>query len=511
MSNKASNHLFELIKSLNKSEKRYFKVFSSRHTIGEENGYIKLFDYIDKMETYDEDRLFADFKGQALLNKFSITKARLYSNILKSLDSFHSGSSIDAQLFRQIHSADILFNKGLYSQAEKVLGSVEKQAEKYERLNLLMEIRNRQKLLLENNLYTSTDAEKLNSFREEDQRIFKELERSNDLWHIKSLLFNEINQKGKIRDEQTILQVKQIADRLDEIDMSQASVNAQYLFHHAKGAYYFALNDMECSFHHLKANFKLMTDHAMLKEDQPNYWFSLLTNLVYVSTKLKFFAEARTYLNHLKELQKTADQNMTLDLEIKYFSSTCSLELFLLGEQGDFQKAVELIPRIEEGYEKFGIHINSIRKAYIDFKVGVALLSQGEYSKSLKWINRILNESRIDQKQDIYCFSLLISLILHYELKNTDYLPYAIHSVKRYFKGRNQIYKFEAIFLKIINQLSKSDNIFDLEDKLRPFEKELNALVNDPKEKVVFEYFDFVSWVKSKLTRQSFAEVKRAM
>ena len=44
MSNKVSNHLFELIKSLNKSEKRYFKLFSSRHTIGEENGYLKLFD-----------------------------------------------------------------------------------------------------------------------------------------------------------------------------------------------------------------------------------------------------------------------------------------------------------------------------------------------------------------------------------------------------------------------------------------------------------------------------------
>ena len=176
MSNKASNNLFELIKSLNKSEKRYFKVFSSRHTIGEENGYIKLFDYIEKMEIYDEEILFSDFKGQPLLNKFSITKARLYNNILKSLDSFYSGTSIDAQIFRQIHSADILFNKGLYNQAEKILVSDEKKAEKYERFFMLMEIKNRQKQLLENNLYTETDPVQLEKKYQDEKNLMSEIQ-----------------------------------------------------------------------------------------------------------------------------------------------------------------------------------------------------------------------------------------------------------------------------------------------------------------------------------------------
>lgn len=507
MSNKASVSLFELIKSLNKSEKRYFKLYSSRHTIGEENGYIKLFDYIDRMESYDEEKLFADFKGQALLNKFSITKARLYNNVLKSLDSFYANASVDAQLFRQIHSADILFNKGLYSHAEKVLHSAEKQAEKAERFYLLMEIKNRQKLLIENNLYSGTDQNQLNKFYHDEQNILKEIERCNALWHVKSLLFHEINLKGKIRDEQSILQVKQIADQLDEINLEGASTGAQYLFHHSKSAYYFAINDLECSFYHLRANFKLMEENQSFREDKPNYFFSLLTNLIYVATKLKYYAEARTYLNSLKVLHAKDEPAKTQDLEIKYFSSFYSLELFLLAEQGDFKKAIALIPEIENGYKKYGTQINSIRKAYIDFKVAVALLSNGEFSKSLLWINRILNEPKIDQKQDIYCFSLLLSLIIHYELNNTDYLPYALHSVKRYFKTRNQVYKFEALFLKLINQLTKKENVFDLEDKLIGFEKELRELSTDAQEKVVFEYFDFHAWVKSKIERKAFAEV----
>lgn len=507
MSNKASNNLFELIKSLNKSEKRYFKVFSSRHTIGEENGYIKLFDYIDKMEIYDEEILFRDFKGQPLLNKFSITKARLYNNILKSLDTFYSGTSIDAQIFRQIHSADILFNKGLYNQAEKILISAEKQAEKYERFFMLMEIKNRQKQLLENNLYTETDPLQLEKKYQDEKNLMSEIQNCNALWHLKSLLFHEINQKGKIRDEQSILQVKAIADRLDEIDLKNASVNSRFLFHHAKGAYYFAVNDLECSFHHLKENFQLAESNEIIKEDKPNLYFSLLTNLIYVSTKLGYFAEANKYLNLLKFLRDEEDASRTTDLEIKYFSSAYSLELFLLDEQKDYNKVIQLVPKIETGYQLYGSQINSLRKAYIDFKIAVAYLYTGNYSASLNWINKILNESRIDQKQDIFCFAQLISLILHFELKNMDYLPYALHAVKRYFKSRNQIYKFEALFLKLIGQLNKSENVFDLSDKLIPLEKELEKLKSDPREKIVFEYFDFQRWVKSKIERRELAEV----
>ena len=74
MSTKVKESLFELIRSLTKSEKRYFKLLASRHTIGDENNYVRLFDAIDRQEEYDEESLFKEFKGEAMLNKFSITK-----------------------------------------------------------------------------------------------------------------------------------------------------------------------------------------------------------------------------------------------------------------------------------------------------------------------------------------------------------------------------------------------------------------------------------------------------
>ena len=44
MSNETPNNLFTLIKSLTKSEKRYFAIFSKRHILGSQNKYVLLFD-----------------------------------------------------------------------------------------------------------------------------------------------------------------------------------------------------------------------------------------------------------------------------------------------------------------------------------------------------------------------------------------------------------------------------------------------------------------------------------
>ena len=62
---------------MSKAEKRYFKLYSSRHTLGEKNNYSILFDAIDKQEEYDEGKLMKKFKGEAFTNRFSISKRRL--------------------------------------------------------------------------------------------------------------------------------------------------------------------------------------------------------------------------------------------------------------------------------------------------------------------------------------------------------------------------------------------------------------------------------------------------
>ena len=57
MSNRFSDSLFQLVQSLEKSEKRNFKLYIKRSSGNEDLKIIELFDALDKLKEYDEGLL----------------------------------------------------------------------------------------------------------------------------------------------------------------------------------------------------------------------------------------------------------------------------------------------------------------------------------------------------------------------------------------------------------------------------------------------------------------------
>ena len=138
MPNRHTDTVFQLIRSLGKSEKRNFKLYITRNTSSEELKIVQLFDALDKMEVYDETVLLKknkSIKKQQLSN----LKAHLYKEILSSLRLITDESNIDIQLHEQMDYARILYNKGLYLQSLKVLDRLKEQAKNYNQLTYLQQ------------------------------------------------------------------------------------------------------------------------------------------------------------------------------------------------------------------------------------------------------------------------------------------------------------------------------------------------------------------------------------
>lgn len=505
---KTKDTIHELIKSLTKSEKRYFKLLSSRHTIGEENNYILLFDFIEKQVEYDEEVLFRAFKGAAFLNKFSITKKRLYDHILSALDSFHASSSIDAQIFKMLHNSDILYNKSLYDQCRTILRSAEKLAEKNNRFNLLLEISKKQKRLHENKGYAEISSKEISSIFERDNFLQDQSFVYNKLWNIKSQLFQLLAQKGVSRTETDILNFQSIIDDLTKsINQENFYFDTHYLYHHIFSAYYFAVNDFENCLSHLTTNITYFEEEVFNIESHPNSYFSILTNAIFVSEKLEMHKDANILLEKLKQLPSKINMENNEDLQIKLFSSVNSIEMSMLTRRGDFERALKLVPVIERGLMNYGEKISSPRKAFMEFKIAVVYLSLNEPSNSLKWINNILNDKQLDQKEDIVSFTQLLDLLVHIEMKNTQLLPYALKNTQRFLKSHNRIFTFEKVFLQFISKIIKSTDVFETEILWEEIHHQLMCIQDDSIESVALEYFDFKSWAESKFKRKSFSQV----
>jgi len=193
-------------------------------------------------------------------------------------------------------------------------------------------------------------------------------------------------------------------------------------------------------------------------------------------------------------------------LEVKIFASSYNFELTVYIETGEFQKAVLLVPAIEKGLKKYEGKINQVQKILLYYNISVAYFGAEKYSEALSWTNKLLNDSNVAMTQDIYCFTKILNLIIHLELENNDFMPYAYKATFRFLNSKNRVYKFETVFLNFIGKIMKEKQL-DLSKHYKNLKDELLILSDDPFEKPVFEHFDFISWVESKIEKTPFREL----
>ncbi len=138
MPNRSKDELFQLIQTLEKAEKRNFKLFVKRNSSTEDLKIILLFDALDKMEHYDEEHLLK--KAPAIRKQqLSNLKAHLYKQILSSLRIMRDDANIDMQLHEQMDHARILYNKGLYAQSLKILSRIKEMARAYNQITFWLQ------------------------------------------------------------------------------------------------------------------------------------------------------------------------------------------------------------------------------------------------------------------------------------------------------------------------------------------------------------------------------------
>lgn len=506
MSAKVKDALFELIRSMSKSEKRYFKLMASRHTIGDENNYVILFDFIEKQTVYDEASIFSSFKGEAFLNRFSITKKRLYDHVLQALDAYHSTGSIEAQLYRQLHAAEILYDKSLYDQSRRILKSAEKLAEKHENYILLQKIGRMTKKLIENEGYSEGAVVLIDEMAEKDIFLQEQVEIYNLLWKVKSQLFTLMNTKGVARSEEDRLNYSKLMENLPK-PKEKSGFDQQFLYNHIHSAYFFAIQDRKNCVIWLEDSLSLFEKNDQQFTSNFTTYLSLLTNAIYIHESLGNKTRANDLLIILRKLPLDHGATLNEDVQVKLFASINSVELGILIKRGDLEQALKLVPIVEQGLRLYDGKITSSRRAFLSFKLATVYLGLKNYTDALKWINTILNDPELDPSEDLLAFTHLLDLLIHLELKHDQLLPYALKNTQRFLRSRNKIYGFEKVFLQFIAKRIKCVNSFDSELLWEDLLIDLTALNHDGLDKIAMEYFDFRSWAESKVKKKDFTEI----
>jgi len=503
---KPSTELFQLIKSLSKSEKRYFKLTSSLQS-GEKN-YMKLFDAIEAQEEYDEAAIKKKFSGETFIKHLPSEKNHLYSLILKSLRGFYADKSAAAILQEQLRNIELLFNKALYKECAKLIRKAKKMAYDYEKYYFLLDLIDWEKTMVEEEYLRGNFDKDLTKLVNEESECIEKLRNLAEY----QMLYSKINyvfRKGgyaRNEDEQKI--VSDISNyHLIKGKNTALSTKAATACYYIKGLCASTERNLDESYVNFKKVVKIMEDNPLIMKELSKRYVKALNNVMFAYMDYRRWDECFAMIEKMKGLSKKTGFE-SIDVQLKLFTFPHNGELLAYISKGEFTVAKnKVIPSIVSGLEKYEDKINSEEKMLFYYNISRAYIGAGDYKDALKYINIVLNDSESGLREDVYAFARLVNLIIHYELGNYDLLDYTLKSTRRFVTKSQRNYQFETVFLKDFRKLLKVKNTLNNKALFVDFKASLQKVLEDPYEQAANEYFDFISWLDSKIENKSYEAI----
>jgi len=503
---KPSNELFDLIKSLTKSEKRFFKLQSSLQ--GGDKNYVRIFDLIDDMESYDEELVKTTFKNETFIKHLPSEKNHLYKLILKALRGYYGENSISSFLQQEIKNIEILYDKGLFHECTKFLQRAKKIAERHDRFYYLFELLHWEKTLLEDAFEDGRFVD-LDALIKEEQDVIAKL-RNLAEYHV---LYSKINyvfrSGGYTRTDENKKIVEEIMNHpLIHGKNTALSSSAATICRYTQGFCSLANGDYETALARFNRVIEILDEETYLRSDLSKRYIRTQTNIVKCYLYLGKFEMAKKHIDAMRAMS-TEDGFETPDMRVLIFKNAELLELEWLHRTGQFDVAVNKVDTLAAGLNQYESIMHKEYLMLFYFGFSYSYFGVGEYNKALHWLNKALNDNEGSLRQDFYSYIRLYNLAVHYELGNTGLLQYTIQSTTRYLQKRTRDFPVEKAIIQNFRKLIKTETAADKKKAFTRFREDLNEVIQTPEDRVIMRYFDYLTWIESKLSGQSLSDVMR--
>ncbi len=503
---KPSSELFDLIRTLTKSEKRFFKMQSSLQS-GDKN-YVRLFDLVEKMDDYDEEIVKKTFKGEKFIKHLPSEKNHLYKLILKSLRSYYSETSIASSLKQEIKNVEILYNKGLFDECTKFIERAKKLALRYEKFYYLFELISWEKTLLEESFEDGRFID-LDGLIREEQDVLDKLQNLT-AYHV---LYSKINyvfrSGGYSRTEENTQIINEIVEHpLIKGKNTALSNRAATICYYTQAFCNIAKGNTALALEKYRRVMQILDKNEDLRTDLAKRYIRTLSQIIQCLLELKQFGEAQDHILRLEQLSQNdgfdtpdATTRIHTELILSNLKKYIHTAKFSEGASAMSSALEQIQPEDSTLHKEISIRMYYYM-AYLHF--GAA-----QHNKALHWLNRVINDNENDLRQDLYGYARLFNIVLHYELGNNELLEYTIKSTARYLQKRSRDFEIEKLVLDQFKKLIRLRTAVSRKEQFIDFQEKLNALARHEDGKVLLRYFDFSTWIQSKLQNCSFEEAMK--
>lgn len=440
-----SDHLFRLIKTLTKGEKRAFRMKASSGKDAKK--YLAIFNVIDGQDVYDEAAIKSKFKHERWVGRFSTAKEYLYKALLEELSVYNQTHDPQYQLSELIIRIRVLQNKGFYAHSGKLIEKAKVLANALSDYLRMLEILN----LESANHPGGINPHQRKEIREEQRHIFELLENESlyDSLYKRSFEIslksgyqgfntNEAKEFNELMENKTLNNI----ENARTFKAKRQHINIHY-FHclgHGKfdGMHQWILEGK-----------KLFESNPILIKQHPISFATTLLNLNQSHTKRKDFKLGMEAIQQLRTFypKDKLKRHERLTYIIEY--AGLHHEISSLITIGDFHKSLQEAAELKKFFEKHKKEVSDaiIVKHY--FLLAQIYFGAKDYKSCQLCLEKIIKNSKNHSRNDIQKQSRLLLVMVYYEQEKYDLLDHALRSTRRYFSKIGATSELEQKIFKL--------------------------------------------------------------
>jgi len=504
MTNDLTDNLFTLIKSLSSSEKRQFSLYVGRIGVNSDSKFLNLFKVMAKQSQYNEKLILehTNISKQQLSN----VKAHLYKQILVSLRLNPAHQSIPVQIREQLDFALILYRKGLYNQSLKLLDKVKSIALYNEEKNVAYEILEWEKII-ESQYITRSIQNRAESLIKQTEKLSRLNVLASRLSNLSLQLYGILLKMGYARTEEETTAIREnFQKNMPKYNFNEMGFREKLLLYKAFLWYSFLTQNFLSSYRYSLKWIDLFNDHPHMISLHPVSYLKgnhyLLESLFFLN-HVEIFEKVLLNLEATVKDSKIPDDDNNAALSFLYIYSN---KLNLRFMKGDFAGGELLVEKIQKKIKKYEDRLDGHHIMVFYYKIASLYFGNGENKKCIEFLKKIINNTSLEMREDLMCFSRILNLVAHYEAGLDYHLERLIRSTYKFLIRMNDMHEVQKEMIKFLRKLPDASPL-NIKEEFRKLHTTLKQYEDHPYERRAFLYLDILSWLESKIENRAVADI----
>lgn len=443
---KPREDLFELIKAMTPSEKRYFRL-SATATGKDKSVYMKLFDAIAAMESYDEPQLKRKFSKEKFIRQLWVAKNYLYEVILKSLVQTARESSVAAEMYSEIVAAEILYNKGLWEQCLRQTEKTERKALRHEHFMIMEQLLEWKMKVLHHEHDLEGIIRLLAAQRTWIQKRQREIELKEAAFRIYK--FVSENEQKKSSPSATL---QQLAASIHKRPVNEAdSTLMKYYYYSALMLYHRHCGNRKGRLANARKALNVLEKNPFFLQSYPKTYLSAVNNLCNALLDLTYLKQTEEHLKQVKERVLASKGQMRTETKAAAVATILNAEMLLMVNHHRFDNIEKLERETNALVKTHGGLLDEISLADLCFNTAHALFLSGRCAGVNDYLFPIISRAKIPAFADVYTSARMLSLMAHHE---TGYpqLGSLVEAAAKYLQRQKMLAPFDKLFLDYLKQ-----------------------------------------------------------